>query len=125
MFMQVLSPATTLWDQQTLFVIHGPGEVPRGRVTQWSPLTDEGWTLVFPVWETPAHLREHLEDCRTKRGLDRSRVVIVGVSEGGPFALQLAREVGLPCVRVSEGEPLSVIASEARKAIPPGLELEG
>ncbi len=121
MFMQVLSPATALWDQQTMFVVYGPGEVPRGRIARWSPLTDQGWTLVFPEWETRAHLRERLEDCRT-RGLDRSRVVIVGVSDGGPSALELAREVGLPCLRVSGGEALAVIASEALKAIPPGLE---
>ena len=121
MFMQVLSPATALWDQQTLFVVHGPGQFPRGRVAAWSPLTDEGWTLVFPHWESPADLREHLQDCR-RRGLDRSRVVIVGVSDGAPVALQLARDVGLPCLRVSEGEPLAVIASEALKAIPPGPE---
>jgi hypothetical protein len=121
MFMQVFSPSTALWDQQTLFVVHGPGEIPRGRIDYWSPLVDEGWTLVFPRWETPAHLRGHLEDCR-KRGLDRSRVVILGVSEGGPFALELAREVGLPCLRVSGTEAPAVIASEALKAIPPGLE---
>jgi hypothetical protein len=120
MFMQVLSPSTSLWDQQTLFVVHGPGDIPRGQMARWSPLADQGWTLAFPQWETPAHLREHLEGCRT-RGLDRSRVVIVGVSEGGPFALELAREVGLPYVRASEGEALAVIASQALKAIPPGL----
>jgi pimeloyl-ACP methyl ester carboxylesterase len=122
MFMQVLSPSTSLWDQQTLFVIHGPGESLRARIRQWSPLTDEGWTLVFPQWERPEDLRAHLEDCRTRRGLDRSRLVVVGVSEGGPFALDLAREVGVPCMKVSGDEPLAVIASEALKAIPPTLE---
>jgi hypothetical protein len=120
MFMQVLSPATALWDQQTMFVVYGPGEVPRGRIARWSPLTDQGWTLVFPEWETPVHLRERLEDCRT-RGLDRSRVVIVGVSDGEPFALQLARDVGLPFLPVTGAEPPAAIAAEARKAIPPGL----
>ena len=120
MFMQVLSPATSLWDQQTLFVIHGPGALPRGRVAAWSPLTDEGWTLVFAQWESPPDLREHLQSCR-RRGLDRSRVVIVGVSDGGPQALELAREVGLPFLRVAEEEAPSAIASQALKAIPPGL----
>jgi len=120
MFMQVLSPATALWDQQTLFVVHGPGAAPRGRMAAWGPLTDLGWTLVLTNWESAADLRELLERCRT-RGLDRSRVVVVGVSDGGPPAVELAREVGLPCVRVSEGEPLAVIAREALKAIPPGL----
>jgi len=120
MFMQVLSPATALWDQQTLFVVYGPGPAPRGRLSAWSPLTDEGWTLVLTQWESPPDLRGLLEDCR-RRGLDRSRLVVVGVSDGGPPAVELAREVGLPYLRVAEGEPLAVIATEALKAIPPGL----
>ena len=121
MFMQVFSPATALWDQQTMFVVHRPGKPPADLVARWSPLTDQGWTLVFPGWSTPADLRQGLEECRTRRGLDRSRVVIVGVSEGGPAALQLASEVGLPCLRLEGTEALDVIASEAVKAIPPGL----
>jgi len=120
MFMQVLSPATALWDQQTLFVVHGPGPAPRGRMDAWSPLTDEGWTIVLTSWESAEDLRELLERCR-RRGLDRSRVVVVGVSDGGPQAVELARDVGLPYLRVSEGEPLAVISREALKAIPPGL----
>ena len=120
MIMQVVSPATSVWDQQTLFVIHGPGRIPRGTVAAWSSLTDEGWTLVFPHWETPEHLREHLQDCR-RRGFDRSRVVIVGVSEGGPAAVELAREVGLPYLQVSEADAPAAVASQALRAIPPGL----
>ena len=117
MFMQVLSPATTLWDQQTLFVIHGPGESLGAHIRKWSPLTDEGWTLVFPRWETPAELREHLEECRRKRGLDPERIVIAGVAEGASYALELAAETGRPCVSVSGEEPLAVIASRARKSL--------
>jgi predicted esterase len=119
MFMQVFSPAAAQWDQQALFVVHGPGEPLRAPVARWSRLTDEGWTLVFPQWETPRDLRQRLEECRTRRGLQRSRLVIVGVSGGGPVAAQLAREVGLPCLRVTGSEPLALIADEARKAIPP------
>ncbi len=116
MFMQVLSPATALWDQQTLFVIHGPGPLPRGRVAAWSPLTDEGWTLVFLRWETPAQLREDLQDCR-RRGLDPERIVLAGVGEGGPVALELAGESGRPCVCVSEADPPGAVASQARRSL--------
>jgi len=124
MFMQVLSPSTTLWDQQTLFVIHGPGEIPHGRIAQWSPLTDEGWTLVFPQWEAPAQLRTHLEECRTKRGLDPARIVIAGVSEGAPPALELAGEAGLPWLCVSPAlpagydlTPLTAVPQRTRGAV--------
>ena len=116
MIMQVLSPSTSLWDQQTLFVVQPPGVRPA--VGRWSPLTDEGWTLVFPRWETPADLRGQIEDCR-KRGLDRSRFVIVGLSDAGPLAVRLAQEVGVPCVQASGEDAPDVIAQRALKTIPP------
>ena len=86
-------------------------------MARWSPLTDEGWTLVLPRWETLADLREHLEECVRRRGLDPERIVIAGVGEGGSFAVELADAVGRPCVSVSEEEPLSVIALRARKSL--------
>jgi hypothetical protein len=116
MFMQVLSPATSLWDQQTLLVIHGPGVVPRGVLAAWSPLTDEGWTLVFLRWDTAGQLREDLQDCR-RRGLDPDRIVLAGVAEGAPYALELAGETGRPCVCVSEADPPAAIASQARRSL--------
>lgn len=115
MFMQVLSPSTSLWDQQTLFVVQRPGTRPAAR--HWSPLTDEGWTLVFPQWETPADLRELFDDCHRKRGLDPERIVITGVEAGGSYALALAQETGRVCMTVSAEEALDVIAQRARKTL--------
>jgi len=117
MFAQILSPAATLWDQQTLFVIHGPGELPRELLAAWGPLTDEGWTLVFPQWETSEELRDSFDECRRKHGLDPERIVIAGVADGAPVARELSRETGRPCVCASDSEPPSVVATQARRSL--------
>ena len=117
MIMQVFSPATSLWDQQTLFVVPGPGEAPRELASRWGKLTDEGWTLVFLRWETPAELRDHLQECGRTRGLDPERIVIAGVGDGAAYALDLAGESGRPYVSASGEEPADVISTRARKSL--------
>ena len=116
----VLSPSGALWDQQTLFLLHGRGETARGFTNLWRPLVDEGWTLVVPQSSQPldsarwcwddldAARREvmaHLEDCRTKRGLDPARIVVAGEGQGGRLAAEIAAETGMPWLCVDPEFP--------------------
>jgi predicted esterase len=107
----VLSPSSALWDQQTLLLLHSRGDSARQFAERWRPLVDEGWTLVVPQSSQPwdsagwcwddsdlAHreIRTHLEECRTRRGLDPARIVVAGASQGAPLAAETANEAGLP-----------------------------
>ena len=116
----VLSPSSALWDQQTLMLLHRRGDSARHFADHWGALVDEGWTLVVPQSSQPwdsagwcwddvdrAHseVRTHLEDCRTRRGLDLSRMVIAGASQGAPLAAEAAQEAGLPWLCVIPSFP--------------------
>jgi predicted esterase len=107
----VLSPSSTLWDQQTLLLLHGRGDSARGFAEHWRPLVDEGWTLVVPQssqpWDSASwcwddgdlarrEILTHLEECRMKRGLDPARIVAAGASDGARLAVEIAHEAGLP-----------------------------
>ncbi len=116
----VLSPASALWDQQTVLVLHRRGDSARATAERWRPLVDEGWTLVVAqssqpwdsagwCWEDAGkarrEIRAHLEECRTRRGLDPSRIVVAGVSDGAPLAAEAASEAGLPWLCVTPAFP--------------------
>ena len=116
----VLSPSGALWDQQTLLLLHGRGDSARSFAERWRPLVDEGWTLVVPQssqpWDSASwcwddtdaarqEIRAHLEDCRTKRGLDPARMVLAGVFQGGRLAVELAAEAGMPWLCVDPEFP--------------------
>ncbi|HTO21622.1 MAG TPA: hypothetical protein VMQ10_04025, partial [Spirochaetia bacterium] len=55
----------------------------------------EGW-----CWDDAetgrAELRAHWDDCQRKRGIPLDGLVVAGVSQGVPLALDLAREAALP-----------------------------
>jgi predicted esterase len=129
----VLSPSSALWDQQTLLLLHGRGDSARRLAELWRPLVDEGWTLVVPQssqpWDSAGwcwddadqarrEVRTHLEECRTRRGLDPSRIVMAGASEGAPLAAELANEAGLAwlCVtpRFPRGYDVTALAAVPR-----------
>jgi len=116
----VLSPSSALWDQQTLLVLHRRGDEARRFAEYWTPLIDEGWTLVVPQssqpWDSASwcwdhtdvarrEVRTHLEECRTRRGLDPARMVVAGVSQGAPLAVETAGEAGLPWLCVIPSFP--------------------
>jgi predicted esterase len=116
----VLAPSSALWDQQTLLVLHRRGDSARNFADRWGALVDEGWTLVVPqssqpwdsagwCWDDVDHahreVRAQLEDCRTRRGLDLSRLVIAGASQGAPLAAETAQEAGLPWLCVIPSFP--------------------
>jgi predicted esterase len=81
---------------------------------------DEGWTLVVPQssqpWDSASwcwddwdlarrEVRAHLEECRTRRGLDLARLVVAGASQGAPLAAETANEAGLPWLCVIPSFP--------------------
>jgi predicted esterase len=116
----VLSPSSALWDQQTLFLIHRRGDSARRFAEPWRPLVDEGWTLVVPQssqpWDSTGwcwddadqarrEVRTHLEECRTRRGLDPSRMVMAGAAQGAPLAAELANEAGMAWLCVAPRFP--------------------
>jgi predicted esterase len=116
----VLSPASTLWEQQTLLVLHCRGGAARRLAERCRALVDEGWTLVVPQssqpWDSASwcwddeelacrEVRAQLTACRTSRGLELSRMVMAGVSEGAPLAAQVASEAGLPWLCVIPSFP--------------------
>jgi predicted esterase len=41
-------------------------------------------------------VRAHLEECRTKRGLDPARMVAAGASQGARLAVEAGNEAGIP-----------------------------
>jgi predicted esterase len=107
----LLTPSTATWSPQTLLVIHGYGDTAHELVEHWRALVDYGWALVVPQSSLPSdsdgfcwddgeraltEIRQHLEDCRRKRGMDPDGMVIAGVSQGAPLAMQIALEAGLP-----------------------------
>jgi predicted esterase len=116
----VLSPSSTLWDQQTLLLLHGRGDSARGFAEHWRPLVDEGWTLVVPQssqpWDSASwcwddreiarrEILTHLEECRMKRGLDPGRIVAAGASQGALLAIEIAHEAGIPWLCVIPAFP--------------------
>jgi predicted esterase len=116
----VLSPSSALWDQQTLFLLHGQGDAARRFSQDWRPLVDEGWTLVVPQssqpWDSTGwcwddadqgrrEVRTHLEECRTRRGLDPSRIVMAGAAQGAALAAELANEAGMAWLCVAPRFP--------------------
>jgi predicted esterase len=82
-------------------------------------LVDEGWTLVVPQLSQPwddrdlarREVRTHLEECRTRRGLDPARIVMAGASQGAPLAAEIANEAGLPWLCVIPDFPAGYDAS--------------
>jgi hypothetical protein len=132
----VLSPSSALWDQQTLLLLHGRGDSARRFAEHWRPLVDEGWTLVVPQssqpWDSTSwcwddldrarqEIRAHLEECRTKRGLDPSRIVAAGVSQGARLAVEVAAESGMPWLCVNpmfppgyDASPLTAVPQHVR-----------
>jgi len=107
----VLSPSTTLWDQQTLLLLHGRADSARRIAELWRPLVDEGWTLVVPQssqpWDSASwcwddedlarrEILTHFEECRMKRGLDPARIIAAGASLGARLAVEIAHEAGIP-----------------------------
>jgi predicted esterase len=135
----VVSPATATWDPRTLFVIHGRGESGPQVLRHWQPLVDDGWTLVVPqssqvydsegwCWDDAeaarAELRSHWDDCQGKRGIPLDGLVVAGVSQGAPLALELARDAAVPwlCVvptfpREWDPGPLTAVPSHTRGAV--------
>jgi predicted esterase len=116
----VISPSTALWDQQTLVLLHGRGDTARRCAEAWRPLVDEGWTLVVPqstqpwddgnwCWDDPdlarREIHSHLEESRTRRGLDPARMVMAGAAEGAVLAMEIAHEAGLPWLCVIPAFP--------------------
>ena len=116
----VLSPSSALWDQQTLLVLHRRGDSARHFAERWRPLVDEGWTLVVPQssqpWDSASwcwddmdvarrEVRNHLEECRARRGLDLARLIVAGASEGAPLAAETANEAGVPWLCVIPSFP--------------------
>jgi predicted esterase len=116
----VLSPSSALWDQQTLLVLHDRGDSTRTFAEHWRPLVNEGWTLVIPqssqawdsagwCWDDGVKARgevlSHVEESRTRRGLDPSRMVVAGVSQGAPLAMEIAGETGMPWLCVIPSFP--------------------
>ncbi len=122
----VLSPSSAVWDQQTLLLLHGRGDSARRFAEHWRPLVDEGWTLVVPQssqpWDSTSwcwddldrarqEIRAHLEECRTKRGLDPSRIVAAGAFQGARLAVEVAAENGMPWLCVNPVFPTGYDAS--------------
>jgi predicted esterase len=97
-----ISPSTATWSPRTLFVIHGHGDTARRFLGPWLPLVNDGWSIVVPQLSGDdkeralAELRQHLDDCRRKRGIDSEGMIVAGASEGAPLAIDIAREAGLP-----------------------------
>ncbi len=107
----VLAPATAVWDPRSVLFLHWRGDSARGFAETWQPLVDQGWTLVVPQSSQPfdsesfcwddaevalGEIRQHLEDCRTKRRLPVDGIVMAGASQGAPLAIQIAADAGLP-----------------------------
>jgi predicted esterase len=116
----VLSPASAQWDPRTLVFLHRYGDTARDFAEIWRPLVDEGWTLVVPQSSQPAdsecfcwndrelalrEVRQHLEDCRLKRGLAPEGMVIAGASQGAHVAVDVAFGAGLPWLCVIPSFP--------------------
>jgi hypothetical protein len=116
----ILAPATATWAPRLLFLVHRNGDTAAGFARLWRPLVDEGWTLIVPqssracpdsgyCWEdTEAALRElrgHIEECGRKRGLPTEGMIVAGVSESAPLALEIAGEAGLPWLCVTPSLP--------------------
>jgi len=107
----VLAPSTATWEPRSLFVIHRRGDTASHFAAHWGQLVNEGWTLIVPqssqvydsmgfCWDdmelARQELRNHLDDCRRKRGIETDGMVIAGASQGGRLALELAHESGVP-----------------------------
>lgn len=107
----VLAPSTATWEPRSLFIIHRRGDSASHFAAHWGELVNEGWTLIVPqssqvydsmsfCWDdgelARQELRNHLEDCRRKRGIETDGIVIAGASQGGRLALELAHESGVP-----------------------------
>jgi predicted esterase len=97
----VLSPSSSLWEEQCLLLIPSP-DVPSAALRVcFLPFVDEGWTLIgAPPCETAAEVLGLLDDCRRSRGLDLGHLVIVGASEGARLALEVANEMAVPWMGV-------------------------
>ena len=111
------------------------GDSARHFADRWGALVDEGWTLVVPQSSQPwdsagwcwddvdrarGEVRAHLEDCRSRRGLDLSRLVIAGASQGAPLAAELAQEAGLPWLCVIPSFPSGYDAARLAGVLPEG-----
>jgi predicted esterase len=122
----VIAPPTVPWASRSLFLIHWRGDTASGFSTYWRPLVDEGWTLIVPqssqvhdsasfCWDDTesalAELRQHLDDCRRKRGLVPSEMVFAGASQGARLALELAHENGSPWLCIIPSFPTGYDAS--------------
>ncbi len=116
----VLAPSSATWEPRSLLVIHSRGDTASRFSAHWADLVNEGWTLIVPqssqvydsmsfCWDDAdlarQELRNHLEDCRRKRGIETDGMVIAGASQGGRLALELAHESGVPWLCVIPAFP--------------------
>lgn len=107
----VLAPSTATWEPRSLFIIHRRDDTASHFSEHWRQLVNEGWTLIVPqssqvydsmsfCWDdmemARQELRDHLDDCRRKRGIEMDGMVIAGASQGGRLALELAHDTGVP-----------------------------
>lgn len=116
----VLAPASAIWEQQALLLLHQWGQSARSFAEYWRPLVDEGWTLVAVQSSQPCdssgfcwddhdlaqqEIRQHLNDCRRKRGIAPESMIIAGASQGARLALESAHEAGIPWLCVIPSFP--------------------
>jgi predicted esterase len=106
-----VSPSTATWAPRTLFVIHGYGDTARELLAHWLPLVNDGWSLVVPQLssedrdEALAEIRQHLDDCHRKRGVESDGMIVAGASQRAPLAMEIAREAGVPWLCVTPRFP--------------------
>jgi hypothetical protein len=148
----ILAPATATWAPRSLFLVHRNGDTAAGFCRHWSPLVDEGWTLIIPqssqacaegpsghgagfCWgHTETALRElhvHLEECQRRRGIGPDGMIVAGAGEGAGLVLRIAGEAGLPWLCVApvlsapfDARPLTAVPTRTRGAILLGSQTE-
>jgi hypothetical protein len=109
----VLEPASRLYAPKALFLIHRSGDTAARFAEYWRGMVDEGWSLVAPqssqVYDSAGYcwddreiakpeLEQHLRDCRGKRGMDISGMIIAGAREGASLAFEMGQEAGRPYI---------------------------
>jgi len=114
----VVGPATAVWEPRWILALHQSGQSARECAESWTPLVNEGWTVVVPqssqvydsgtfCWDDTerarAEVRAHIEDCVGKRGMDANGLVIAGASQGAPLSLEIAHEMAVPWLCVIPG----------------------
>jgi predicted esterase len=127
---RILSPASATWDPRSILLLCEDPAFSRS----WEPLLDEGWTLILARsirWEEPDRplegIRELLEECARLRRITTEGMVIAGVAQGAPLAMDAACEMGVPwlCVIPSFPRGYDVSALTAVPAHTAGAVLLG